>query len=108
MRSIAARASASGEEVRDAPWPGYEYARGWGVLALPFDSGHVLSLRVSPQGSFAAFRTVWHRDPEGRWSIFVDSPRLDIACPRYFGAACRYTGHARVEVNWTGPATLRV
>jgi hypothetical protein len=72
------------------------------------DSGHVLALRVSPQNSFAPSRTVWHRDPAGRWSIFVDAPRLDIACPRYFGAACNYTGHARIDLTWTGPSTLRV
>ena len=29
-----------------APWPGHEYARGWGVFALPFDSGHVLVVLV--------------------------------------------------------------
>ena len=30
------------------------------------DSGHVLALRVFPQGSFAPYRTVWHRDPRGQ------------------------------------------
>jgi hypothetical protein len=79
-----------------------------GVLGLPFDSGHVLALRVFPQNSFAPYRTVWHRDPYGRWSIFVDGPRLDIACPRYYGPACEHVGHARVELSWTGPSTLRV
>lgn len=51
---------------------------------------------------------MWHRDPHGRWSIFVGGPRLDIACPRYYGAACHYTGHARIELSWTGPRTLRI
>ena len=37
-----------------------------------------------------------------------DGPRLDTACPRYFGPACRSTGYARIDVNWTGPAALRV
>ncbi len=91
-----------------APWRGYEHVKGWGVFALPFDSGHVLALRVAPESDFGPFRTIWHRDPSGRWSIYVDANRLDIACPRYFGAACEYTGHARIEVAWTGPATLRV
>jgi hypothetical protein len=39
-----------------APWPGYEYVRGWGVFGLPFDSGHVLGLRVFPQNDFAPYR----------------------------------------------------
>ncbi len=108
MPSIATRVSAIHEGTGEAPWPGHEYVRGWGVLGLPFDSGHVLALRVAPQNSFAPFQTVWHRDPDGRWSIFVDAPRLDIACPRYFGAACAYTGHARIRLSWTGPRTLRV
>jgi hypothetical protein len=51
---------------------------------------------------------VWHRDPGGRWSIHVDGPRLDTACPRYYGAACHFTGHARIGLTWEGPATLRV
>lgn len=108
MPSIAARVAAIHELTGEAPWPGHEYASGWGVLGLPFDSGHVLVLRVSPQNSFAPFHTVWHRDPDGRWSIFVNAPRLDIACPRYFGAACKYTGHAQIGLSWTGPRTLRV
>jgi hypothetical protein len=85
-----------------------EYVRGWGVFALPFDSGHVLVLRVFEDGSFGPYRAVWHRDPDGRWSIWVDGPRLDTACPRYFGPAADATGYARIGVRWTGPATLRV
>jgi hypothetical protein len=91
-----------------APWPGHEYVKGWSVFALPFDSGHVLALRVFPQNDFGPYRAVWHRDPGGRWSIHVDGPRLDIACPRYFGAACHVTGHAQIRLTWIGPATLRV
>jgi len=92
----------------DPPWPGYEYVKGWGVMGLPFDSGHVLALRVFPENDFSPYRTIWHRDPEGRWSIYVDGPRLDTACPRYYGPACTHTGHTRIDVEWTGPASLRV
>ncbi|MCD0484888.1 hypothetical protein LO771_21460 [Streptacidiphilus sp. ASG 303] len=96
-------------EVRGrAPWPDHEYVRGWGVFGLPFDSGHVLALRVFPEGSFAPYRTLWHRDPGGRWSIHVDGERLDTACPRYYGAACDHTGSARIGLTWTGPVSLRV
>ena len=91
-----------------APLPGHEYVRGWGVFGLPFDSGHVLALRVFPENDFGPYRTLWHRDPNGRWSIYVDGPRLDTACPRYYGAACEHTGHAGIALAWTGPATLRV
>jgi hypothetical protein len=91
-----------------APWPGHEYVKGWGVFGLPFDSGHVLALRVFPQSDFGPYRTLWHRDPSGNWTIHVDGPRLDTACPRYYGAACTFTGFAHIELTWTGPASLRV
>lgn len=96
-------------EVRGrAAWPRHEYVKGWGVFGLPFQSGHVLALRVFPENDFAPYRTLWHRDPEGRWAIYVDGPRLDTACPRYYGAACEHTAHARIKIAWMGPAALRV
>jgi hypothetical protein len=90
------------------PWPDHEYVRGWGVFGLPFDTGHVLALRVFPDNDFAAYCTVWHRAPDGSWSIFADAARLDTACPRYYGPACRVTSRARIEVQWTGPMSLRI
>ncbi|HUZ56448.1 MAG TPA: hypothetical protein VMU94_28480 [Streptosporangiaceae bacterium] len=65
---------------------------------MPFDTGHVLALCVFPENDFSPYRTVWHRDPGGRWSIYVDGPRLDTGCPRYYGPACQYTGHAPADV----------
>lgn len=58
----------------NAPWPHHEYVRGWGVFGLPFGSGHVLALRVFPENDFSPYRAVWHRDPGGRWPIYVDGP----------------------------------
>jgi hypothetical protein len=89
-------------------WPDHEYVRGWGIFGLPFDSGHVLALRVFPQNDFAAYRTVWHRTPDGAWSIFVDGPRLDTACPRYYGPACTVVAHTRIDLRWMAPAALRI
>lgn len=91
-----------------SPWPGHEHVRGWGVFALPFTTGHVLALRVFPQSDFGPYRTVWHRNPAGDWSIFVDGPRLDTACPRYYGDACKVTRHAKIAVDWTGPTSFTV
>ena len=39
-----------------APWPNHEYVKGWGVFGLPFDSGHVLALRVFPENDFSPYR----------------------------------------------------
>ncbi len=109
MRLDLASRLSNAQAVRgQAPWPNHEYVKGWGVFGLPFDSGHVLALRVFPENDFAPYSTLWHRDPAGRWSIYVDGPSLDTACPRYYGAACEHTGYAHLEITWIGPATLRV
>lgn len=68
----------------------------------------MLALRVFPENDFGPYRTVWHRDPAGSWSIHVDGARLDTACPRYYGAACERTAFASIDLAWSGPASLRV
>ncbi|GAB3267752.1 hypothetical protein GCM10027449_00510 [Sinomonas notoginsengisoli] len=108
MRDLASILRDLPEGSGPPPWPGLEYVRGWGTFGLPFDSGHVLALRVFLQGTFGAYRTPWHRDPAGSWSIHVDGPRLETACPRYYGAACEFTGFSRISLEWEGPARLHV
>lgn len=108
MLSPASLTTAIDPATGEAPWPGHEYVRGWGVFGLPFGSGHVLALRVFPQGSFGPYRTVWHRDPEGRWAIYADAAHVEHACPRYYGAACERVAAARIGVEWTAPRTLQV
>lgn len=108
MTDLAATLRHLPERRGSAPWPDHEYVKGWGVMGLPFDGGHYLALRVFPENDFAPYKTVWHRDPEGRWSIFVDGPRFDTACPRYYGPACVHVGHAEIDLTWTGPMALRV
>jgi hypothetical protein len=87
---------------------GKEYVYGWGIFALPFESGDVLALRVFPQNDFSPYVAVWHRDPRGHWAIYVDGARLDTACPRYFGQACDSTGLTKIKVAWTAPNSLRI
>lgn len=108
MTDLAAELSQLSAVRGTAPWPGHEYVRGWGVMGLPFDSGHYLALRDFPENDFAPYKTIWHRDPDGRWSIFVDGPRADTACPRYYGAACAHIGFAGIDVTWTGPMDVRI
>jgi len=95
------------EVRRRAPWAGYEHVKGWGVFGLPFDSGHVLALRVMPESSMDPYRSLYHRDPLGNWALYVDGPKV-CACSKYYGSACGLTGHTQIELVWTGPATLRV
>jgi len=68
----------------------------------------VLALRVFPQNDFAPFVSVWHRTPGEEWSIYVDGPRLDTACPRYFGDGAVRSALTSIDLNWTGPRDLRV
>lgn len=97
--------------MRDpAPWPGAgERFSGYGVMALPFGSGHVLALRHFPAPSIGpGYRTVWHRDPDGVWSFFSDA-EPERSCARYFASsATTHTVRTRVDINWDGPYDLRV
>ena len=46
---------------------------GYGVMGLPFGSGHLLALRRFPASSIGpGYRSVWHCDPNGRWTFFQE------------------------------------
>ena len=111
MTELASELERIEPRVGTFPWPDYEYARGYGVFAMPTSEGHVLGLRVMPENDFAPYVTVWHKAPKDdgwNWSIFVDGPRFDTACPRYYGPATRQVRHARIGLEWTGSMALRV
>ncbi len=94
---IAALAQSLPASRADSPLSGAEHVRGFGIPALPFASGHVLALRVFAQTDFGPYRSLWHRDPAGAWTIFVDGVAVGEACPRY-----------RLSLDWRGPAELFV
>lgn len=108
MTDLATELQAIEPRAFAAPLAGYEHVRGFGVFAAPFDSGHVLALRVFPENDFAPYRTIWHRTPNGQWSIFVDGPRIDTACPRYYGAAAVRSVPAKTRLTWHGPMRLHI
>jgi hypothetical protein len=89
-------------------WSGFEQLTGWSILSLPFSSGDVLGVRVFPFSDLAPYRSVWHRDPAGNWSVYVDGPSLEIGCPRWWGPALHSAALAKVGVEWTGPRALRI
>lgn len=91
-----------------SPWEGHETVRGSAVMSLPFESGHVLASRQIPQSDFGPYSTVWLRRPDGRWSIHVDGPLLEVACPRYWGPAAVESAFADIDLTWTGPNTARM
>lgn len=94
--------------ISTSPWSDYEHYRGYAVMSLPFSSGHQLGLRVFPENDFAPYTSVWHRTPEGEWSIYNDGPSLETTCPRLWGPALQHTGLKPIELTWTGPNELRV
>jgi hypothetical protein len=95
---------------RDAEVPRGSEERffGYAVMGLPFRSGHVLGLRRFPASSIGpGYRSVWHRDPAGRWTFYQDQP-AELACTRYFGAEVDEVREGPIRIDWTGPRRFEV
>jgi hypothetical protein len=77
---------------------------GFGVMGLPFASGHYLALRQFPAASFAPpYRSVWHRDPAGRWTFYATTPG-EQSCARYFSSSTSNDAvQCDVDVTWDAP-----
>lgn len=85
-----------------------ERVSGYGVMGLPFRSGHVLGLRRWTASSVGdRFTSVWHRDPRGRWT-FYESVNCDVACSRYFGSDVERARVVPIDVEWEGSWSLHV
>ena len=81
---------------------------GYGVMGLPFGSGHILALRRFPASSVGpGHRSVWHRDPDGRWTFFQDVAPAH-GCSRYFGSAVADVAVATIDIDWVGPTQFSV
>jgi len=82
---------------------------GFGVLGLPFASGHYLALRCIPSASFApGYRSVWHRDPAGVWTFYATTPG-EQSCSRYFSSATPSDAvQCAIDVAWVTPWSLYV
>jgi hypothetical protein len=82
---------------------------GYGVMGLPFCSGHYLALRVFPVTSFSpGYRSVWHRDPAGVWTFYATTPGPQ-SCARYFSSATPNDAvQCDIDVAWTTPWSLHI
>ncbi len=82
---------------------------GFGVMGLPFESGHYLALRQFPTASFApAYLSVWHRDPAGAWTFYATTP-AEQSCARYFSSATdNQAVQCDIDVEWVTPWWFRV
>ena len=96
------------EEGAKLPSGNEERFTGYGVLGVPFTSGNLLAMRRFPASSLGeSYTSVWHRNPQGRWTIYT-SVAPQLACPRYFGSAIDETGVREIEISWTGPRDFTI
>jgi hypothetical protein len=97
-------------EIDKALPPGADQERfsGYGLMGMPFASGHYLAFRHFPASSVGAgYDSVWHRDPIGKWVIYSNvSP--EASCARYFGSALEDARVEHISVTWTGPYAFTV
>lgn len=81
---------------------------GYGVMGLPFRAGHLLAMRRFPASSIGpGYRSVWHRDPEERWTFFQDAAP-EVACTRYFGGAADEVVRASIDIDWSAADELSI
>lgn len=90
-----------------------ETVTGFGVMGLPFATGHYLAYRDFPAASFLpdsvpGYRSVWHRTPEGAWTFYATTP-AEHSCARYFSTATANDAVVcPIETAWTGDYTLEI
>ncbi len=62
--------------LAQAPWLARgsdERFTGYGAMGVPYSGGHYLAFRDMLASSFGKpYRAIWHRDPQGRWTIFTN------------------------------------
>ena len=59
---------------------------GYGVMAVTFDSGHILGLRNWTSTSAGTpMKSIWHRFPDGRWEFVEEGAACPLTCSVWFG-----------------------
>jgi|OpeIllAssembly_1097287.scaffolds.fasta_scaffold183929_2 hypothetical protein len=91
------------------PGGSWERFSGYGIMGLPFSSGHILGLRCFPATSLGIpYRSVWHRDAAGNWEFYQNAP-AEMSCPRYFSKSLIKIQQVKeINITWTGAYELRV
>lgn len=85
-----------------------ERVSGYGLMAQPFSSGHVLGLRRWTANSVSdPFTSIWHRDPSGVWQ-FYETSQPSFACSRWFGNGTSGSTLSAIELTWESPTRLRI
>ena len=85
-----------------------ERVSGYGMMGIPFSTGHVLGLRRWTASSVGApFTSIWHRDPDGRWT-FYETNDCTVACSRWFGGGVDESRPTNISLTWESADRLRV
>ena len=96
------------EQGVELPSGNEERFAGYGVMGVPFTSGDLLAMRRFPASSLGqGYTSVWHRDPQGRWTFYSDVPP-QLACPRYFGSAVGEAVVREIEITWSSPQDFTI
>lgn len=89
-----------------------ERVSGYGIMGVPFSSGHVLGLRRWTASSVGEpFTSIWHRSPDGSWRFhesMVSEASCTVACSRWFGRGAAESVPAEIDLAWTSPTHLHV
>jgi hypothetical protein len=80
---------------------------GYGVMGLPFASGHVLAMRKMHSSDGPKYQSVWHRSPDGAWTMWSDVAPSQ-SCPRYWGNDLQQAIQASIDISWPGPSRMTV
>ncbi|HTI74208.1 MAG TPA: hypothetical protein VL634_04375 [Mycobacterium sp.] len=103
------QAAAVATKHQDLPSGDDERVVGFGVMGLPFASGHYLAFRDFPATSFSpAYKSVWHRTPDGVWTFYATTPGPQ-SCSRYFSSVTAVDPVVcDVKSRWLTPWSLRI
>ncbi len=108
MRQTPQQAAEEAMRLTSAPPGDGDRVAGYGVMGVPFARGDYLALRHWPASSFGpGYRSVWHRDPAGRWTIHSDAAP-EVSCARFLGTAVDRTRTVPIHITWSSPHHLRV
>lgn len=81
---------------------------GYGVMGLPYAGGHYLVFRDILASSLGtAYRAIWHRDAQGRWTIFTTADPA-VSCPRYFGEGAAVEQVRAIDLTWADDWTVEI
>ena len=85
-----------------------ERFNGYGLMGMPFSSGHVLALRRFTASSIGnGYTSVWHRNPAKIWTFYADTDPQH-SCTRYFGRMATQAIVAPISVNWLSDFSFEV